>query len=66
VLLAVAGGIGLVTEAARRWWCTGMWMAFGRPDQAVPGLGEIRGEIAGPEINRLCDQASAAGMPMLG
>jgi hypothetical protein len=34
--------------------------------RVISNLGEIRGEVTGVEINRLCEHASVAGMPMLG
>ena len=34
--------------------------------QVVSNLGEVRGRIGGTEINRLCERARQAGMPMLG
>jgi hypothetical protein len=34
--------------------------------RVINNLGEIRGEAAGIEVNRLCERASAAGMPGLG
>jgi hypothetical protein len=34
--------------------------------QVVNNLGEVRGRAGGTEINRLCERARQAGMPMLG
>jgi hypothetical protein len=59
------------TRAVRRY----AHVSIGRSDyhlivainvRVVNNIGEIRGEAAGVEINRLCEHASTAGMPMLG
>jgi hypothetical protein len=34
--------------------------------RVINNLGEIKGEAAGIEVNRLCERASATGMPGLG
>ncbi|MEU8611133.1 hypothetical protein AB0C29_24415 [Actinoplanes sp. NPDC048791] len=34
--------------------------------RVTSNIGEIRGNAGGAEINRLCERAAAAGMPMLG